>query len=295
MNYEIFDSIADLRRSGTVFVLVTIVEATGSVPGKPGARMVVLPEETFGTIGGGAMEHEAISHARGLFKTHRNEVVHYNLDDLEMTCGGKTTVQYEYIAPPRRLFIFGGGHIGSALAAMAPNAGFDTTVFDNRTDIPLEGRFPEAVKTILGPYEEAVNHLQKGSYVVVLTHGHQWDEAVLKAMGPELLAGMKYIGVIGSRAKTGTMHRNLEEAGSPLGANFFMPIGLAIGGPAPGDIAVSILAELIGVFHETTNLPHLRHPPPPEQSDPGVPFFENRFSCRLDMIDIPLILLGMSK
>jgi xanthine dehydrogenase accessory factor len=258
MNYEIFATLDELRRSGRTFVLVTVVEAAGSVPGRPGTRMAVLADDSFGTVGGGRLEDAALEHARQLLRDRRSEVVHYNLTDLKMTCGGRATLQYEYVEAARRLYVFGGGHVGAALAAMARGAGFLTTVFDDRTDLSWEGRFPAGVKFVLGPYEDAGRHIPPGSYLVFVTHGHKWDEDAVKSLGPEGLAKMKYVGVIGSRSKARAMLRSLEKAGIEPGPNFYMPIGVKIGGNTPGDIAISILAEMVAAAHGTEGLPHLR-------------------------------------
>jgi len=258
MNYEIFAILDKLRLSGTPFVLVTVVEASGSVPGKPGTRMAVLERKSIGTIGGGRLEDAALAHARKLLEDRQGGVVHYNLTELKMTCGGQATLQFEFVDAARRLYIFGGGHVGAALAAMAVGAGFVTTVFDDRTEFSWEGRFPGEVNTVIGPYEEAGRQLRPGAYLVFVTHGHKWDEAALRAVGQETLDAMSYVGVIGSRSKAKAMVRGLKNAGITPGPNFYMPIGLALGGSTPGDIAVSILAELIAVAHETEGLPHLR-------------------------------------
>lgn len=257
MNYEIFATLDKLRMDGHPFVLVTVIEASGSVPGKPGARMAVLADKSLGTVGGGRLEDTALEHARGLLARRAGDLVHYNLTELKMTCGGKATLHYEFVDSARRLYVFGGGHVGAALAAMAPAAGFVTTVFDDRADLSWEGRFPPEVRAVIGPYEDAATRVSSGSYLVFVTHGHRWDEAALKAVGGEALAAMKYVGVIGSRAKAKAMRRNLSEAGITPGENLFMPIGLKLGGNTPGDIAVSILAELVAAAHDTDDLPHL--------------------------------------
>lgn len=259
MNYEIFATLDKLRLEGHPFVLVTVIESSGSVPGKPGARMAVLADKSLGTVGGGQLEDTALEHARTLLERRAGDLVHYNLSELEMTCGGKATLHYEFVDAARRLFIFGSGHVGAALAAMAPTAGFVTTVFDNRADLSSEGRFPPEVRAVIGPYEEAAKRVTPGAYLVFVTHGHRFDEAALKAVGGPALAAMKYVGVIGSRAKARTMRRNLQDAEITPGDNFFMPIGLGLGGDTPGDIAVSILAELVAAAHDSDGLPHLRH------------------------------------
>ena len=258
MNHEIFGALDALRRGGTSFVLVTVVEASGSVPGKPGTRMAVMVDRSLGTVGGGRLETEALVHARKLLQARKGDLVRYDLTELAMTCGGRTMLHYDYVGAARRLYVFGGGHVGAALTAMASGAGFEVTVFDDRADLPQGERFPPGVRFVPGSYEEAARQIEPGGYVVVVTHEHRLDEDVVKAMGAEKLERMNYVGVIGSRSKTRAMWESLARVGITPGANFYMPIGLKIGGGTPGDIAASILAELIAVAHGTPDLPHAR-------------------------------------
>ena len=52
--------LARLSASGTPSVLVTLAETRGSVPRDPGTKMVVIADASFGTIGGGRLEYEAL-------------------------------------------------------------------------------------------------------------------------------------------------------------------------------------------------------------------------------------------
>ena len=84
------------------------------------------------------------------------------------------------------------------------------------------------------------------AYVVVMTRGHKWDREVV-AQALRTRAG--YIGMIGSRRKIALTWEVLKKEGFSS-ADFERvqaPIGLDIGGDTPGEIAVSILAELIRV------------------------------------------------
>ena len=61
---HVFERLLELRRDQVPCVLCTVVEASGSAPGKPGARMIVLGDgKVIGTVGGGAIEKRIIEEA----------------------------------------------------------------------------------------------------------------------------------------------------------------------------------------------------------------------------------------
>jgi xanthine dehydrogenase accessory factor len=65
---------------------------------------------------------------------------------------------------------------------------------------------------------------------------------------------LPYLGVIGSRSKRKVLIRELTEAGIPpeVAEGFRCPVGLSLGTNHPGEIAVSIAAELIQVRDTAT-------------------------------------------
>jgi len=90
--------------------LVSIVDAKGSAPREPGARMVVLEDGSFaGTIGGGTLEWRAIERARAaLAKGTAGWVAPpVGLErmalgpDLGQCCGGSVRILLEVLTPER--------------------------------------------------------------------------------------------------------------------------------------------------------------------------------------------------
>ena len=86
-----------------------------------------------------------------------------------------------------------------------------------------------------------------------MTMGHATDLPILRAI---FQAGLRptYLGVIGSRAKREVLRRELEAAGIPAAAidPLRCPVGLPIGGNQPGEIAISLVAEVVQVRAATT-------------------------------------------
>ncbi|HLG19498.1 MAG TPA: xanthine dehydrogenase accessory protein XdhC [Bdellovibrionota bacterium] len=245
---ELLDTIARLRDEGETFVVATVVSVVGSTPRKPGSRMIVHRNgRTEGTIGGGALEKSAIEDARTLFGEGETFLKKYDLThEIGMCCGGIVELFFEKIAPTERLYIFGAGHVGKPLAAIAKLARFHVTVIDDRSEHLNETHFPAADERRVAPLEDVISDLAFDNYVsvVVCTHDHQLDQRIVEAC---LAKPFRYLGLIGSFVKATKTRARLKAAGFDEDAihRVHSPTGLNIGSQSPGEIAVAIVAELI--------------------------------------------------
>ncbi|MCC7184573.1 MAG: XdhC family protein [Rhodocyclaceae bacterium] len=145
-----------------------------------------------------------------------------------------------------RLVVIGAAHISQFLAPMAALAGFEVVVIDPRRAFASVERFPD-VKLIDAWPDEALDELQLDATdaVVTLTHDPKLDDP---ALAKALASPVFYIGALGSTRTHAKRVARLTEAG--LGgqvARVHAPVGLDLGGRAPNEIAVSILAEVIRV------------------------------------------------
>jgi xanthine dehydrogenase accessory factor len=150
--------------------------------------------------------------------------------------------------PQEKLLILGGGHVGRALAAIAPGLGFLVTVADERPEFVEPGRFPAGVATRSGSFTEAVAAFpfDPSTYVVIVTRGHLCDLECLRAVLPRTY---RYAGFIGSRRKV-RLHidKVLSEGFDPAKVEALCaPIGLDFGAETPAELAVAIAGELIAV------------------------------------------------
>jgi xanthine dehydrogenase accessory factor len=146
------------------------------------------------------------------------------------------------------LVLCGGGHVSKAVAAIADLAGFRVVVVDDRESFANEERFPMAARCVAGPWEEALASLDPGenTYVVIVTRGHKMDGACLAwALGTP--AG--YVGMIGSKRKIRAIYDDLRAEGIAEEAlrRVRAPVGLHLGALTSEEIAVAIVAEMIGV------------------------------------------------
>ena len=247
-----------LLGDGEDVVLVTVVGTAGSVPPRAGFRMVVTAGGAEGTVGGGALENEATRMARALL-TGGGEARLERIDvaKIGMACGGEVTLFLEPFRAATRLWIFGGGHIGKALAPMAAAAGFNVTVADNRPEFADAARFPEASRAICAPYDESAMMVPAGAFVAILTHGHAHDEEVLEAM-VRMEPRLPYVGMVGSSLKIAKALAGIRATGVDPGPDVYAPIGLDLGGDTPGEIALAIAAQILGVRNRKAGLPHYR-------------------------------------
>ncbi len=256
MNQEVFAAVADALERGEAAALVTIVSTTGSTPQRVGAKMLVFGDgRIVGTIGGGCYENDAFGKAREAILNRRPQLIHYELSDdfaqeTGLICGGQMDVYIEPIEPSPELYVIGAGHVGFHLARVAQEVGFRVHVVDDREKFANPERFPTAEEIVTEdiPTWLARTALPAHAYVVIVTRGHTNDLEALRALAPREL---RYLGLIGSRAKVARIYDELTAHQMPADAlkNVHAPIGLDIGAVTPQEIAVSILAELIAVKH----------------------------------------------
>jgi xanthine dehydrogenase accessory factor len=150
------------------------------------------------------------------------------------------------IVGAQRLIIAGAGHIAVPLCALGVMLGFHVTVLDDRASFANRERFPEADEIIVKPFKAAIDSLALDGhcYLVSVTRGHSFDEEVVRAA---LLQPCGFVGMIGSRRRVKAMLERIGESGVPKErlADVHAPLGVAIGGETPEEIAISIIAEII--------------------------------------------------
>jgi len=251
---DIYQEIVRIRAEGEEAALVTIVSATGSTPREEGAKMLVKADGSIlGTIGGGSLEAQVIEEAIKVIGQGKPKRLGISMTAKEveaegMLCGGELEVFIEPILTQPTLYIFGGGHISLPLAKISKLLGFKIAVIDDRAEFANADRFPEADITLADDFTKSLPKLKidKSSYIVIVTRNHQYDDMVLEwAVGTKA----KYIGMIGSKAKTKAVFSHLLAKGIAKEQldRVHAPIGLEIKAQTPEEIAISILAEIVKV------------------------------------------------
>ena len=256
MNQEVFAALAAALDAGEPVALVTITGSTGSTPQRVGAKMLVYEDgRTVGTIGGGCYENEAFWKAREAIKSRKPLNMSFELNDdfaqeTGLVCGGQMDVFIEPVEASPELYVFGAGHVGHVVGNMAHEVGFRVHVIDDREKFASTERFGSSIDVIVDdiPTWLDTHTLPALAYAVVVTRGHRHD---LETMRGLLKTPLRYLGLIGSKAKVKRIFDMLREEGVSIDTlrPVHAPIGLDIGAITPQEIAVSIVAELIAVKH----------------------------------------------
>jgi xanthine dehydrogenase accessory factor len=250
---DLFEEIVRMRRAGQRGALATIVHTNGSIPSYESSRMLVRDDGSIaGTVGGGCVEAEVWAAAKEVIREEMPRKMTFSLNneaayDAGLICGGTLEIFVEPILPQPRLYLFGGGHVSTALARMAHLAGFSISVADDRGSFANAERFPMADE-IYTSYEDAFEKVKPNAsaYLVIVTRGHKDDMRVLEWA---VRTDARYIGMIGSKRKVISVYKALEKQGVPMKnfARVHAPVGLEIGALTPEEIAVSVTAELIAI------------------------------------------------
>ena len=261
-----------------VTVIATVIDTSGSVPGKTGARIAMsdLGENWVGTIGGAGLELKVLNRCRELIRSFsksygeiqtfglNKSAKGYEVQPLDSLCGGRVTLSIEVMIPMPHILLIGGGHCALALSKSIELLGWKYSVHDTREEFcnselyPVaENLYPSSVEEFL---KEMNNDLSKYSDILLL--GHDWSEDQDRLLGIlEKFAHLGEInssnpiprvGVIGSRSKW----QNFEKQGLKEGIQkeildaVICPIGLNIGAESPEEIAVAVLAQVMSFYKQ---------------------------------------------
>ncbi len=252
-------------------VLVTVQSHRGSVPREAGAWMAVFAQDCLGTIGGGHLEWQAMAQARVLLlgQPGATECRYALGPSLGQCCGGEVVLRYESICAldaPRlqatfasnrqnwpTVALFGGGHVGRALAQVLGQLPLRLTWIDSRDEI-FPHPLPDNVCTEHSdPVQAAVAELAPMTLVLVMSFSHAEDLDVVAAclLRQRARCDVPFIGLIGSQTKWATFSHRLQArgfTGAEL-AGITCPIGVAgIAGKAPEVIAVAVAAQVLQVM-----------------------------------------------
>ncbi len=241
-------------------IWVEITATRGSTPRDVGTAMKVTLDVIEGTIGGGALEHQAIAEARALLVSGGDEVSRtYPLGpDLGQCCGGAVTLQFTrrerqvdqlrfslhrlstHRAHPGFLWLWGAGHVGRAVVNTLHPQAFKITWVDSAPDRFPENVGPNVTVTPAADMPLLAKRAPTYSQHLVFTYSHDIDLALCAAL---LQRGVASIGLIGSETKRARFFKRLREMGldpDPIQC----PIGDKSLGKAPYQIAKGVADDL---------------------------------------------------
>jgi xanthine dehydrogenase accessory factor len=224
MYSDTLELLTKARQSGIPVVLVTHLDS--------GEQTLCYREDEGRSAGLTDVQREQ---ARKVLQTDRCRVV---LDNGEK-------LFFQPFNPPLHLIVVGAVHITQALIVLARLCGFRVTLVDPRRAFATEQRFP-GVNIMTEWPDDALRVLAPDSRtaVVTLTHDPKIDDPALEMA---LRSSAFYIGALGSRKTQQARLKRLAAAGlHPRQCTRIRgPVGLAIGAQSAGEIAVSIMAQII--------------------------------------------------
>lgn len=227
--------------AGDEAALVIVSGVQGSAPREVGAAMGVSADSICGTIGGGALEAEAIAAARRMLdRSDSLMTIDQPLGpEIGQCCGGRVQLRIDRIneetvalyrnsesaakAIRPSVLIFGAGHTGGALARALASLPLTITVIDQRAEwLSKLGSTVKQVETALP--EAEVTAAPPGAAFVIMTHDHALDFMIAEAA---LARGdAAYVGMIGSGSKRAKLIAELARKGvaadtlvCPIGAD----------------------------------------------------------------------------
>jgi xanthine dehydrogenase accessory factor len=169
---------------------------------------------------------------------------------------GKRSFFIEVFSKRPRLVVVGAGQVAIPLVALARTLGYETIVIDGRPPFATRERFPDVDRLVVGWPDEVADEIGLGpaDSVAVLSHDPKFDEPAIVAAFER---GCRYVGVIGSRRTQATRLAHLAAAG--VGRDdlnrLHGPVGLDLGGRAPEETALAIMAEVVAMRFGGTGVP----------------------------------------
>lgn len=210
--------------------------------------------ELIGWIGGGCVRGIVIKEALEVISSKRYRKVRIspegglsssnNIKNYIMSCqsGGTVEVLIEPVFPLPELIVVGKSNIARKLAALGATADFKVTAMAQGADqhmFPLASTVKESVS-----FEEIKNF--SNTYIVVATQGEDDEENVEKALS----TAAKYVGYVCSSKKSDLLKKYLSsrDVSSERIKDLKSPVGFDINAKLAGEVAISILAEIVEDF-----------------------------------------------
>jgi xanthine dehydrogenase accessory factor len=251
---RILRELADAVDAGVPVVLATVVATRRSVPRHAGTKMLVFGDGRLsGTVGGGEMESRVIEAAGEALRARRPRLLSYALVDPQRgdpgVCGGEVEIYLEPSMPPPTLFVAGCGHVGKAVLELGHWLGFRTVATDDRPEQVTEEAMPLADVLAPGAIRAAIsaNPVTAETAVVLVSRSVAYDVDAIPAV---LATPAAYVGVMGSARRWAATRKGLLETGVTADdlSRVRAPIGVEINAETVEEIAVSIMAEVIGTM-----------------------------------------------
>lgn len=256
---SIFEQAAALEQQNIAFAIASIIETKGSSPRHSGKMLVKGDGNIIGTIGGGMIERYVIEQSleainEGSPRTVSGRMARTGKDAMGMDCGGAMKIFIDVFCLKPQLILIGAGHVNRAVAFCAHTLGFAITVADSYLESLQPEHFPAHSQLVHGDNIEAAIaklNITPNSFVIIATN-NQDQQAVEQIINQPC----QYLGLMASRRKRQVIYDYLRELSvtEDTIAAIHSPIGFNIGAETPEEIAISIMAEVLKVKHDSSGL-----------------------------------------
>lgn len=223
-------------------------------PGEPAAPRILVHDDGSmeGSLGSAGLDQKVRAAAE--------EALHRGASTT-VELGGRSYFVEAFPVKPR-LVMVGAVEVARSLTRIAKELGYVTVVVDGRTAFATRERFPEVDDLVIGWPDEVADQIGLGpnDAVAVLSHDVKFDEpAIVEA----LRRGCRYVGAVGSRKTQVDRRQRLKDAGvtDDQLARLHGPIGLDLGGRAPAETALSIMAEIVAARYGGSGVPMIQRAP----------------------------------
>jgi len=261
------ERIAELEREREPFAVATVVARLAPVSSHLGDRAIVFADGRMEGFVGGACSRDIVRrHARAALNSHKplllrvrpagsgSEAAPETSDDvvdvpMGCTSEGAVDIFVEPHVPRPHFLIAGFTPVADVLARVAATLDYVVERFVSHEELPdvpdVEGVDVHeigALPIFLDAFEPAA---RARSVAVVASQGH-YDEIALAGL---LKAHLAFVGLVASRKRGAGVRDVLAQEGVSEAqlATLRSPVGLDIGARTPGDVAVSILAEIVAL------------------------------------------------
>lgn len=242
----LLDAVAHRRLAATA----TIVSRSRGLPVSLGEKLLILDGQPHvGGFGWDVLQARVLADVPEVMATGASQSRTYRFessDDPGLDTAGQVGVFFDLALPRPTLVVVGAGHVAVPIAQVGRLLDFEVVVIDDRPSFANAERFPDADQIIVDDFATALDQLEitPSTYVVLVTRAHTHDVHALRRI---VRKPAGYIGMIGSRRRVYAVFKLLRDEGVPLDdlLRVHAPIGLDIKTETPGEIAVSVGAELL--------------------------------------------------
>ena len=246
MELNLMRLIAEKQESNEEVALITVISPSANNC-SAGAMMVVDKngEILGGRLGSGLLQENTRLEAKTCIQRglSRKAIIRDDTNEVEIFVTS--------FCHTDRLIIAGAGSVALHVYEIANLLGYNISIIDNRTEMLVSERFPEASELIIGDIALQLSKydITEETSIVIATHHHEFDEPALQAV---ISSPARYIGVLGNKRKVASYYSNLHSLGfsEALINRVHMPIGHDLGGQKTAEIALAIIADVQAVKYE---------------------------------------------